>query len=63
LTDRKDKRVEAFTFGGALSVEPDAAQTVCHFRSPAPILARSSQGTPQPRVAPVPGFGQRQQRF
>jgi hypothetical protein len=45
LNDRKDKRIEAFTFGGALAIDTNETQTTCVFRSPAPILALSNEGT------------------
>lgn len=35
--DRKDKPVEAFTFGGQISIEPQDTQTTCILRSKAPI--------------------------
>ena len=38
LTDRKGKRVEAFTFGGELQVAADAKQTVCALESAVPIF-------------------------
>ncbi len=39
LNDRKGKRVEAFTFGGELQIQPAAAATICIFQSPVPIFA------------------------
>ena len=38
LTDRKTKRVEAFTFGGDLQILSDEDHTVCALVSPAPIF-------------------------
>ena len=37
LKDRIGAKVEAFTFGGELSIESDGA-TICVFKSPAPLL-------------------------
>jgi len=38
LEDHKGKKEEAFTFGGKLSLDAQAFQTVCRLISPAPIL-------------------------
>jgi hypothetical protein len=38
ISDRRDKRVEAFTFGGDLHVMPQANLTLCVLTSPAPII-------------------------
>lgn len=38
ISDRRDKRVEAFTFGGDLHVTPQADLTLCVLTSPAPII-------------------------
>lgn len=38
IDDRKQKRVEAFSFGGTLEVTTKAAITICHLQSPAPIF-------------------------
>jgi hypothetical protein len=45
LNDRKDKRIEAFTFGGELVIDPYETYTTCVFCSPAPILALSNEDT------------------
>ncbi len=39
LTDRKRKRVDAFTFGGEAHMNSTAEVTECVFQSPAPIFA------------------------
>jgi hypothetical protein len=39
LRDRLDKTVEAFSFGGDLTIEAGEKLTTCHLRSPAPIIA------------------------
>lgn len=38
LKDRKNKVVEAFSFGGALRIESQESETRCDFTSPAPLL-------------------------
>jgi hypothetical protein len=38
ITDRKQKRVEAFSFGGHLEIGGDDTRTVCALESPAPIF-------------------------
>lgn len=38
LNDRKDKRVDVFTFGGSLSGQSTLETTTCLFESPAPLL-------------------------
>ena len=38
LHDRKEKRVDFFTFGGTLNVIFGSGEVVCSFRSPAPII-------------------------
>lgn len=38
ICDRKDKRVEAFSFGGDLEIMSDKVRTVCALTSPAPIF-------------------------
>ena len=38
IRDRRDKEVEAFTFGGDLQICSDDSQTTCVFTSPVPIL-------------------------
>jgi hypothetical protein len=38
LQDRKGKKVEAYTFGGDLCIEPEETLTACFLTSPAPIL-------------------------
>jgi hypothetical protein len=38
ITDRKGKRVEAYSFGGDLVIVSDKDQTVCALTSPAPIF-------------------------
>ena len=40
LQDRKDKKVEAFTFGGELRIESEKTLTACFLTSPAPIIER-----------------------
>jgi hypothetical protein len=38
VSDRKAKKVEAFSFGGDLQIRTDTGETVCCFTSPAPIF-------------------------
>lgn len=38
ISDRKDKKVEAFTFGGTLQIDVDNESTNCIIRSSAPII-------------------------
>ena len=38
LIDRKGKRLDAFTFGGTLHIQPEDEVTLVRFSSPAPIL-------------------------
>jgi hypothetical protein len=38
VSDRKGKRVEAFSFGGDLQISVDDRETVCVLKSPAPIF-------------------------
>lgn len=39
VTDRKNKRIEAFSFGGKLQISSDPDQTICVLVSEAPIFA------------------------
>jgi hypothetical protein len=39
LTDRVGKKVEAFTFGGGLTIDSEPGYVVAHLASPVPILA------------------------
>ncbi len=43
LSDRVDKLVEFFTFGGSLEVASGAGEMVCSLRSPAPVLELIAQ--------------------
>lgn len=43
LNDRKNRRIEAYTFGGELTICREPALTACHFESPAPIIPLSSR--------------------
>ena len=42
LRDRRQKRVEAFTFGGDVTLHVFADRTYCRFTSPVPFFQRSS---------------------
>jgi len=43
LSDRFDKRVEFFTFGGSLEVTSGSGEMVCSLHSPAPVLELVAQ--------------------
>jgi hypothetical protein len=43
IEDRLHERLQAFTFGGTLSIESDQRRTIIRLASPAPILAHSIQ--------------------
>jgi hypothetical protein len=42
IRDRRQKRVEAFTFGGEVTLHVFPDRTYCRFTSPAPFFARSA---------------------
>jgi hypothetical protein len=51
LQDRREKIIEAFSFGGELRIKVAAGLTICTFRSPAPILPLNRLGEPMVMIA------------
>ena len=45
LTDRKNEKVEAITFGGNLQIQSEEGFTTCVLQSPVPILAQLVEGS------------------
>lgn len=51
ITDRVEKHVEAFCFGGTLDIIHRAQETICVFQSPVPILDMNTYHSPDMLLA------------